>query len=85
MTIAITNCNGTDLLNKYGVDLYIGAHEHSYERNYAIYRGQVMSKDYDNPGAPAYVVAGAAGVRTLSHSLSRSVPPLPRPHQRRRM
>jgi hypothetical protein len=63
------NCNGTDLLNKYGVDLYIGAHEHSYERNYAIYRGQVMSKDYVNPGAPAYVVAGAAGVRTLSLSL----------------
>jgi hypothetical protein len=50
-----------DLLNKYGVDLYIGAHEHSYERNYAIYRAQVMSKDYVNPGAPAYVVAGAAG------------------------
>jgi hypothetical protein len=60
------DCNGTDLLNKYGVDLYIGAHEHSYERNYAIYRGQVMSKDYVNPGAPAYVVAGAAGVRMLA-------------------
>jgi hypothetical protein len=50
-----------DLLHKYGVDLYIGAHEHSYERGYAIYRGQIVSKDYVNAGAPAYVVAGAAG------------------------
>jgi hypothetical protein len=25
-----------------------------------------MSKDYVNPGAPAYVVAGAAGVRMLA-------------------
>ena len=60
------------LLNKYGVDLYIGAHEHSYERGYAIYRGQVVSKDYVNAGAPAYVVAGAAGVRAPPPTLHES-------------
>lgn len=65
----------TDLLHKYGVDLYIGAHEHSYERGYAIYRGQVVSMDYVNPGAPAYVVAGAAGVRlaTATHTPDQSM------------
>lgn len=32
-----------------------------------------MSKDYVNPGAPAYVVAGAAGVRMLGPHLSLSL------------
>ncbi len=61
-----------ELFHKYGVDLYVGAHEHSYERLYAICRNQVVSKDYVNPGATSYIVSGAAGVR-LSALLSLSL------------
>jgi hypothetical protein len=30
-----------DILMKYNVDLYITAHEHSYERTYPVYKGQI--------------------------------------------
>eukprot|EP01089_Gocevia_fonbrunei_P017908 TRINITY_DN595_c0_g1_i1.p1 TRINITY_DN595_c0_g1~~TRINITY_DN595_c0_g1_i1.p1 ORF type:complete len:441 (+),score=95.33 TRINITY_DN595_c0_g1_i1:79-1401(+) len=52
------------LLQKYGVDMYISGHEHSYERMFPVYQGKVYNGTagpYINPGAPVHVVAGAAG------------------------
>lgn len=50
-----------ELFHKYGVDLYVAGHEHSYERIYPTYRNKVMSTNYDNPAATAYLVPGAGG------------------------
>jgi acid phosphatase type 7 len=55
------------LFNKYKVDLCFWAHEHSYERTWPVYNGQVMNGSYShpyvNPKAPVHIVAGAAGCR----------------------
>ncbi|CAH1779177.1 unnamed protein product [Owenia fusiformis] len=50
-----------DTFYKYGVDLIIEAHEHSYERLYPVFHGQVTNCDYKNPRAPAHIIGGAAG------------------------
>jgi len=51
------------LLAKYGVDLSIWAHEHSYERLYPVYNYTVYSDDnaYINPKAPVHITTGSAG------------------------
>ncbi|XP_063287295.1 acid phosphatase type 7 [Pelobates fuscus] len=54
-----------DLFYKYGVDLEIWAHEHSYERlwpvyNYTVYNGS-MESPYTNPQAPVHIITGSAG------------------------
>uniref|UniRef100_A0A8C5QW07 Purple acid phosphatase n=1 Tax=Leptobrachium leishanense TaxID=445787 RepID=A0A8C5QW07_9ANUR len=54
-----------DLLYKYGVDLEIWAHEHSYERlwpvyNYTVYNGSTETP-YTNPRAPVHLITGSAG------------------------
>ena len=46
---------------KYGVDLIIEAHEHSYERLWPVYKGNVYQENYSNPKAPVHIVSGAAG------------------------
>ena len=46
---------------KYGVDLVIEAHEHSYERLWPVYKGNVYQENYHNPEAPVHIVSGAAG------------------------
>jgi hypothetical protein len=49
-------------LNK--VDIYIGAHEHSYERLFPVFRDQIDFQDnhtYVNPKYPVHLVLGAAG------------------------
>ena len=46
---------------KYGVDLVIEAHEHSYERLWPVYKGNVYQENYNNPKAPVHIVSGAAG------------------------
>lgn len=53
-----------DLFYKYGVDLEVWAHEHSYERfwplyNYKVYNGS-YDKPYTNPKAPVHIVVGSA-------------------------
>ncbi|XP_044731584.1 acid phosphatase type 7 isoform X1 [Chrysoperla carnea] len=53
------------LFYKYGVDLEIWAHEHSYERlwpiyDYKIYNGS-REESYTNPKAPVHIVTGSAG------------------------
>merc|ERR1711976_308231 len=54
-----------ELLYKYGVDLHIQAHEHSYERMYPVYNMTVCkgSEDepYVNPNAPVHLLTGSAG------------------------
>lgn len=52
------------LLYKYGVDLALWAHEHSYERLWPIYNRTVMNgsleNPYTNPKAPVHVTTGSA-------------------------
>ncbi|KAI0213631.1 Acid phosphatase type 7 [Lamellibrachia satsuma] len=55
-----------ELLYKYGVDIHLSGHEHSYERNWPTYNrhvcnGTTSDNPYHNPGAPVYVVTGSAG------------------------
>ncbi|KAG8322291.1 Acid phosphatase type 7 [Homalodisca vitripennis] len=54
-----------DLFYKYGVDLEIWAHEHSYERLWPVYNHKVYNGSWDepyrNPGAPVHIITGSAG------------------------
>jgi len=57
-----------DLLIKYGVDLGVWAHEHSYERLYPIYNRTVVpspdpTQPYTDPRAPVHITTGSAGCR----------------------
>jgi len=47
-----------ELFYKYGVDVIIEAHEHSYERLWPVYN---ETRDYINPKAPVHIISGAAG------------------------
>ncbi|XP_050666890.1 acid phosphatase type 7 isoform X2 [Leptidea sinapis] len=53
------------LLQQYGVDVVIWAHEHSYERTWPLYDSKVyngsVDQPYRNPGAPVHIVTGSAG------------------------
>ncbi|TMW66905.1 hypothetical protein Poli38472_012021 [Pythium oligandrum] len=64
-----------ELFIKYGVDVVLAGHEHSYERHFPIARGKAVkdgvSPDnavYTNPKAPVYVVSGAAGNPEPNHA-----------------
>eukprot|EP00929_Paragymnodinium_shiwhaense_P003129 TRINITY_DN10353_c0_g1_i1.p1 TRINITY_DN10353_c0_g1~~TRINITY_DN10353_c0_g1_i1.p1 ORF type:complete len:589 (-),score=88.12 TRINITY_DN10353_c0_g1_i1:439-2148(-) len=48
------------LLFKYGVDLFINAHEHNYERTFPIYKSKFSTSTH-NPTAPMFIVTGCAG------------------------
>jgi len=60
-----------ELFEKYGVDLVITAHNHNYQRTYPIDSDSKHSNNpeikdresnnYDNPGAPIYLIVGTAG------------------------
>ncbi|GAB9476134.1 hypothetical protein Gpo141_00013205 [Globisporangium polare] len=57
-----------ELFIKYGVDVVLAGHEHSFERQFPIARGSAVTtgvsadkKTYANPQAPVYIVTGAAG------------------------
>jgi len=53
-----------DLMQRYRVDMYFTAHEHSYERTYPVYKGQVdyqSNHTYVNPKFVTHIIAGAAG------------------------
>jgi hypothetical protein len=53
------------LLWKYGVDLYLCGHEHSYERSWPVFQGTVRNstsgEPYVDPTAPVHILTGAAG------------------------
>ncbi|XP_066494694.1 acid phosphatase type 7-like [Tiliqua scincoides] len=56
-----------DLFYRYGVDLELWAHEHSYERlwpvyNYKVYNGSTKAP-YTNPRAPVHIITGSAGCK----------------------
>ena len=56
-----------DLIFENGVDLFLQAHVHNYERNTPIYKNLTVKSDYDdghlhiNPRAPVYITNGNAG------------------------
>ncbi|XP_048259276.1 acid phosphatase type 7-like isoform X1 [Haliotis rufescens] len=54
-----------DMFDKYGVDLALWAHEHSYERFWPVFNRTVYNGSYDqpytNPGAPVHLITGSAG------------------------
>ncbi|KAK4314766.1 hypothetical protein Pmani_013967 [Petrolisthes manimaculis] len=55
------------LLDKYGVDLAIWAHEHSYERLWPMYNYTVLNGSnthpYTNPRGPVHITTGSAGCK----------------------
>ncbi|OTF74575.1 hypothetical protein BLA29_002347 [Euroglyphus maynei] len=69
-----------DLFYKYGVDMEIWAHEHSYERLWPVYNATVhngtmdMNNPYYNAGAPIHLITGSAGCK---ENLDNFRPPLP--------
>ncbi|CAD7086846.1 unnamed protein product [Hermetia illucens] len=67
-----------DLFYKYGVDVEIWAHEHSYERlwpiyNYKVYNGS-HEAPYTNPGAPVHLVTGSAGCKEGREPFIKNIP-----------
>lgn len=54
-----------ELFYKYGVDMMLEAHEHSYERLWPIYDMQIcngsLEEPYTNPCAPVHIITGSAG------------------------
>jgi hypothetical protein len=53
-----------DIIHKHKVDFFFGAHEHSYERMFPVYNGQVDQQSnhtYVNPKFPVHIVTGAPG------------------------
>ena len=63
-----------DLLLVHKVDLVLQAHKHGYERTYPVNHGQPTSKTYVNPGAPTYIVNGAAGNREVDDNAHANQP-----------
>lgn len=67
------------LLYKYGVDVGIWAHEHSYERLWPVYDRKVYngSKEapYTNPAAPVHIVTGSAGCKEKHDNFDKKVDP----------
>ncbi|KAF6035235.1 hypothetical protein EB796_006439 [Bugula neritina] len=55
-----------DLFYDSGVDIYIGAHEHSYERSWPLYNRKICNGSYDHPytepNAPVHIITGSAGM-----------------------
>ncbi|XP_006901183.1 PREDICTED: iron/zinc purple acid phosphatase-like protein-like [Elephantulus edwardii] len=63
-----------DLFYRYGVDLQLWAHEHSYERLWPIYDYQVYNGSratpYTNPRGPVHIITGSAGCEERLTSFS---------------
>lgn len=60
-----------DLFYKYGVDVFFTGHEHSYERDYPVYKGVTESTGataYVNPRATTHLMIGGAGNDEMSDS-----------------
>jgi len=50
-----------DLFYRYGVDIILEGHEHSYERLWPVYNTTVTQYNYSNPLAPVHLITGVAG------------------------
>ncbi|XP_068729313.1 acid phosphatase type 7-like [Montipora capricornis] len=68
-----------DLFYKYGVDLSLWAHEHSYERLFPLYNRTVCNgskeEPYTNPCAPVHVTTGSAGCQEDHDPFVKDYPP----------
>lgn len=61
------------LFYKYGLDIWINGHEHSYERTYPLYKGASV-KSYIDPAATIYIVTGAAGSPEMHEAFDNNPP-----------
>uniref|UniRef100_A0A1E1WPL2 Iron/zinc purple acid phosphatase-like C-terminal domain-containing protein n=1 Tax=Pectinophora gossypiella TaxID=13191 RepID=A0A1E1WPL2_PECGO len=65
--LPVFGCGMEPLLRRYGVDVVIWAHEHSYERTFPLYDEKVYNGSYEhpyvNPRAPVHIITGSAGCR----------------------
>lgn len=56
-----------EMFKEYAVDLVVQGHVHNYERDFPVYKGQVLMGKFDNmnkhvnPQAPVYIINGNAG------------------------
>ena len=50
-----------DILFKHGVDVYIGGHDHRYERTFPVYNSLHFGSNYKNPMATVHITIGAMG------------------------
>jgi len=69
-----------ELLNDYGVDLVVWAHEHSYERLLPVYNMTIRSgpdpeSPYTDPQAPVHIITGSAGNREKTDGFIANPPP----------
>lgn len=68
-----------ELFYRYGVDVEIYAHEHSYERLWPIYNYTVkngsLDEPYTNPKAPVHIVTGSAGCKEGREPFVKNIPP----------
>lgn len=68
-----------NLLNLYGVDLALWAHEHSYERLWPVYNEKIMNgsidKPYTNPRATVHLTTGSAGCSEQHDNFKEASPP----------
>ncbi|OQV20428.1 putative aminopeptidase NPEPL1 [Hypsibius exemplaris] len=67
-----------DLFHESGVDIVLGAHEHSYERTWPIYDLQVLNGSNDSPYTDSkgivHIITGSAGCRE-NHTRFNPTPP----------
>lgn len=67
-----------ELFYKYGVDMMLEAHEHSYERLWPIYDMQVcngsLEEPYTNPCAPVHIITGSAGCYSKHDAFKKEKP-----------
>ncbi|KAK0408941.1 hypothetical protein QR680_004253 [Steinernema hermaphroditum] len=77
--LPLTHAYGLEnLFFKYGVDLEIWAHEHSYERMFPLFNRTVYNgtdSPYVNPPAPVHVVTGSAGCQEEVVPFEKHPPP----------
>jgi len=69
-----------DLFMKYGVDVAVWAHEHSYERLLPTYNRTVVpgphdGQPYNDPAAPVHITTGSAGCREKHDDFPEKDPP----------
>ncbi|XP_049875404.1 acid phosphatase type 7-like [Pectinophora gossypiella] len=66
------------MLKKFGVDLVIFGHEHSYERSLPMYDHKVYNSSgddpYVNPLAPVHLITGSAGCREHTYKIDKNKP-----------
>lgn len=63
------------ILDRFGVDLVLNGHQHSYERSWPVLAdGSVPERNYKNPQGPVYVITGGSGGPDLT-GYDPSLPP----------